>query len=115
MEAYCLKCRTKREMQDAKAVTMKNGKPAMQGKCPVCGTSMYKIGGVTADSAASTNGGSAKSTPAARTEPAAEDGTAAKSGAGAKGKTATKAAGPKSAAKSTSGSKGGASSSRKKS
>ncbi len=44
MEAYCLKCRQKREMQDEKAVSMKNGKPAVQGKCPVCGTTMFKIG-----------------------------------------------------------------------
>jgi hypothetical protein len=27
MEAYCMKCRTKREMKDAKSLTMKNGKP----------------------------------------------------------------------------------------
>jgi hypothetical protein len=44
MEAYCLKCRTKREMQGAEQVTMKNGKPATKGKCPVCGTAMYRIG-----------------------------------------------------------------------
>jgi hypothetical protein len=44
MEAYCLKCREKRDMKDEKPVTMKNGKPATQGKCPVCGTTMYKIG-----------------------------------------------------------------------
>ena len=44
MEAYCLKCREKREMQDPEAVTMKNGKPATSGTCPVCGTKMYKIG-----------------------------------------------------------------------
>lgn len=44
MEAYCLKCRTQREMKDAKAVTMKNGKPATKGTCPVCSTGMYKIG-----------------------------------------------------------------------
>jgi len=44
MEAYCVKCRTKREMKDAKAVTMKNGKPATQGVCPVCGTKMFRIG-----------------------------------------------------------------------
>jgi hypothetical protein len=48
MEAYCLKCRTKREMADEKQVTMKNGKPATQGKCPVCGTTMYKIGAAAA-------------------------------------------------------------------
>jgi hypothetical protein len=44
VEAYCLKCRTQREMKDAKPVTMKNGKPATKGVCPVCGTGMYKIG-----------------------------------------------------------------------
>jgi hypothetical protein len=44
VEAYCLKCRTQREMKDATAVTMKNGKPATKGTCPVCGTGMYKIG-----------------------------------------------------------------------
>ena len=33
MQAYCMKCRTKREMKDAKAITMKNGKPATQGVC----------------------------------------------------------------------------------
>ena len=43
-EAYCLKCRTKREMTDPQEVTMKNGKPATMGKCPTCGTKMYKIG-----------------------------------------------------------------------
>jgi hypothetical protein len=48
MEAYCLKCREKREMQDPTPVTMKNGKPATSGICPVCGTKMYKIGKVTA-------------------------------------------------------------------
>jgi len=26
------------------AMTMKNGKPATQGICPVCGTKMFKIG-----------------------------------------------------------------------
>jgi Zn finger protein HypA/HybF involved in hydrogenase expression len=44
MEAYCLKCRTKREMQNAQQVTMKNGKPATRGSCPVCRTQMYRIG-----------------------------------------------------------------------
>ncbi len=44
MEAYCVKCRMKREMKDAKQITMKNGKPAVQGKCPTCGTTMNKIG-----------------------------------------------------------------------
>lgn len=44
MEAYCLKCKTKRDMKDPTAITMKNGKPATQGVCPVCNTKMYRIG-----------------------------------------------------------------------
>ena len=44
MQAYCLKCREQREMANAEATTMKNGKPATKGKCPVCGTTMFKIG-----------------------------------------------------------------------
>jgi len=44
MQAYCVKCRAKREMKDAKAITMKNGKPATQGICPTCGTKMFRIG-----------------------------------------------------------------------
>jgi RNase P subunit RPR2 len=46
MQAYCVKCRTKREMKDAKSITMKNGKPATQGVCPSCGTRMFRIGKV---------------------------------------------------------------------
>ncbi len=44
MQAYCLKCRTKREMRNPEKVTLKNGRPATKGSCPVCNTSMYRIG-----------------------------------------------------------------------
>ncbi len=44
MEMYCVKCRCKREDPEVIGVTMKNGKPAVKGKCPVCHTGMYKIG-----------------------------------------------------------------------
>ncbi len=44
MQAYCMKCRAKKEMKDAKSITMKNGKPATQGVCPSCGTKMFRIG-----------------------------------------------------------------------
>jgi hypothetical protein len=44
MEAYCMKCKTKREMSNAKQIKMKNGRPATQGQCPVCSTKMFKIG-----------------------------------------------------------------------
>jgi hypothetical protein len=31
-------------MKSPKAITMKNGKPATEGSCPVCSTRMFKIG-----------------------------------------------------------------------
>ena len=43
MEAYCVKCKSKKEMKDAKQVKMKNGRNAMKGKCPTCGTGLYRI------------------------------------------------------------------------
>lgn len=45
MEGYCVKCKKKQEMQGAKEVTLKNGKKAMKGTCPACGTGMFKITG----------------------------------------------------------------------
>jgi hypothetical protein len=40
---YCVKCKAKKEMKNAQKVTMKNGRPAMKGVCPSCGTTMFKI------------------------------------------------------------------------
>jgi RNase P subunit RPR2 len=45
MEAYCVKCKQKREMKNATEVTMKNGRKATTGTCSVCGTKMFKING----------------------------------------------------------------------
>lgn len=44
MEAYCVKCKAKKEMNDPKEIKMKNGRPATTGTCPDCGTKMFKIG-----------------------------------------------------------------------
>ena len=44
MQAYCVKYRTKREIKDPRQITMKNGRPATQGTCPVCGTKVFRIG-----------------------------------------------------------------------
>ena len=44
-EAYCVKCRAKREVQNPEQVTMKNGKKALRGTCPTCGTKVFRIGG----------------------------------------------------------------------
>jgi hypothetical protein len=43
-EAYCFKCRAKREIKNAQVVTLKNGRPATQGTCPICGTKVFRIG-----------------------------------------------------------------------
>jgi len=44
MEAYCFKCRAKREIKNPQPVTLKNGRPATRGVCPTCGTKVYRIG-----------------------------------------------------------------------
>ncbi len=41
-EAYCVKCREKREFE-GEVVEMANGRRAAQGPCPVCGTKMNRI------------------------------------------------------------------------
>ena len=43
MEAYCVKCREKRQMKDPERKAMKNGRPMMQGVCPACGTRLTRI------------------------------------------------------------------------
>jgi hypothetical protein len=40
---YCVKCKEKRPIANPQQVTMANGRPAMKGTCPVCGTGMFKI------------------------------------------------------------------------
>ena len=44
MQAYCVKCRAKREIKAPKTIKMKNGRPATQGTCPTCGTKVFRIG-----------------------------------------------------------------------
>jgi uncharacterized Zn finger protein (UPF0148 family) len=43
MDAYCVKCKTKRPLENAKEVVLKNGRPALKAKCPVCGTSLMRF------------------------------------------------------------------------
>ena len=44
MQAYCMKCRTSREISNPKQITMKNGRQAIQGTCPTCGTKVFRMG-----------------------------------------------------------------------
>ena len=43
MDAYCVKCKGKKEMKDAQKIKMKNGRSALKGRCPDCGTGLYRI------------------------------------------------------------------------
>ena len=42
-EGYCVKCKAKKEIADAVEEVMKNGRKAIKGRCPTCGTVMFKI------------------------------------------------------------------------
>lgn len=44
MEAYCVKCKTKREIVDPKPEFTSNAAPGMRGTCPVCGTTLFRMG-----------------------------------------------------------------------
>lgn len=49
MEGYCVKCKAKQEISNAKEVEMKGkggvARKAMTGQCPKCGTKMFRIMG----------------------------------------------------------------------
>ena len=38
--AYCVKCKAKQTMKDAKVITNDKGRRQAKGICPVCGTKM---------------------------------------------------------------------------
>src|SRR5712692_3820158 len=43
-EAYCVKCKVKRPMKDAKPTFTTTGTPGTKGVCPVCGTNLFRMG-----------------------------------------------------------------------
>jgi DNA topoisomerase-1 len=44
MEAYCMKCKVKREIQEPAAAFNAKGSPVTVGTCLVCGTKLYRMG-----------------------------------------------------------------------
>ncbi|MEL6308765.1 MAG: type I DNA topoisomerase [Chloroflexota bacterium] len=44
VQAYCVKCKDKREMSNPEATYTKTGTPGTRGECPVCGTGMFRMG-----------------------------------------------------------------------
>ena len=43
MDAFCMKCRAKREILNPVQDTLRNGRPATRGTCAVCGTRVIRI------------------------------------------------------------------------
>jgi DNA topoisomerase I len=48
IQAYCVKCKEKRDMLEADAVFTKNGRPGTRGKCGTCGTTLFRMGATAA-------------------------------------------------------------------
>lgn len=96
IQAYCVKCKTTREMVNPAPVYTRTGTPATQGKCGVCGTTLTRMG----------------ATPAHATLPKPE--VVAKPARAAAASTSKKAAGKKTAAKKSTTAKKSASTSTKK-
>jgi len=44
VQGFWVKCKAKREIQNPTNITLKNGKPAIKGTCPVCGKTIIVIG-----------------------------------------------------------------------
>jgi predicted nucleotide-binding protein len=44
LQAYCVKCRLKRDIKDAKLITTVNGRTGIMGFCPICGTKLFRLG-----------------------------------------------------------------------
>jgi DNA topoisomerase-1 len=44
VEAYCMKCKTKREIMEPEATFNAASAPVTRGICPVCGTKLYRTG-----------------------------------------------------------------------
>jgi pimeloyl-ACP methyl ester carboxylesterase len=43
IEAYCVKCRHKRPIQNPQEIVTKNGRHALEGTCPVCDTKLFRF------------------------------------------------------------------------
>lgn len=44
MEAYCVRCKTKREIANPMPTFTSKAVPATSGECPVCGTTLFRMG-----------------------------------------------------------------------
>ncbi len=44
LQAYCVKCKTKRQIADPEPTYTSTGTPGTRGRCPVCGTTLFRMG-----------------------------------------------------------------------
>lgn len=44
LEAYCVKCRQSVEIEDPEPVWTRKGAPGTRGFCPICGTTIFRMG-----------------------------------------------------------------------
>ncbi len=44
LQAYCVKCKTKREIANPQPAFTSKGTPGVKGSCPVCGTTLFRMG-----------------------------------------------------------------------
>ena len=44
VDGWCMKCKKKQTIANAKPSKMANGRDCVKGTCPACGTNMFKIG-----------------------------------------------------------------------
>jgi hypothetical protein len=42
-EGYCVKCRTKRKIEEGEVATTAKGRSMAKGSCPVCGTTVTRF------------------------------------------------------------------------
>jgi hypothetical protein len=71
-EGYCVKCKAKKEIVGGVEETMKNGRKAIKGKCPTCGTVMFKILGGKGSAASPTPSSSTPPTSGSEAKPSAK-------------------------------------------
>ncbi len=43
-QAYCFRCKVKREIKNAERILLKNNRLGLKGVCPVCGGKVFRIG-----------------------------------------------------------------------
>ncbi len=41
---YCMRCRVRRRLADARRAVLRSGRPVLKGRCPVCNAPLFRIG-----------------------------------------------------------------------